>query len=88
MFRCRCQNLTHITALCVARANAIRPVGEHNFPGDAEINDNLGLPCKTMNMARLMVLRIRNKPDTAETKRCHAIDCNPSVLGYQGVSYE
>ena len=83
MFRRQCQNLTHITALCVARANAVGPVGECNTSIDSDINDNFGLSRKTMNMTRLMVLWISDEQDIAETKRCHGLDYNPSHLGYQ-----
>ena len=83
MFRRRSQNLTHIAALCVARANAVGPIGERNISIDADINDNFGFSRKTMNMTWLMVLRISDEQDIAETKRCHTPKYNPSVLGYQ-----
>jgi len=72
MFRRCSQNLTHIAALCVARANAVGPIGERDISIDAEVNDNFGLSRKTMNVSRLMVLRISNEKDSAETKRCQA----------------
>jgi hypothetical protein len=83
MFRRRPQYLTYITALGVARANAVGPVGECDISIDSEVNDNFSLSRKTMNMTRLMVLRISNEPDIAEAKRCHALKYNPSDLGYQ-----
>jgi hypothetical protein len=88
MFRRRSHNLTHITVLCVPWPNAIRPIGECDISIDAEVNDNFGLSRKTMNMARLMVLRICDEPDIAETKRRHMLKYNPSDLGYQGASCE
>jgi len=36
-----------------------------------------------MNVARLMVLRIRDEEDIAETKRCHVPQHNLSGLDYQ-----
>jgi len=73
MFR-RCpQNLANITALGVARASAVGPVGERHISVDSKVNDNLSLSRETMNVTRLMVLRISDEPDIAETKRCHAM---------------
>jgi hypothetical protein len=46
MFRRRSQNLAHITALCVAGANAICPIGESDISINAEFNDNFGSPIK------------------------------------------
>lgn len=83
MFRRRSQNLAHFTALCVAWANAITPIGECDISIDADINDNLGLSRETVNVTRLMVLRIGDEQDIAETKRCHALHYNLSRLGYQ-----
>jgi hypothetical protein len=83
IFRRRSQNLTHVTAFCVAWANAVGPIGECDISIDADINDNFGLSRKTMNVTRLMVLWISDEPDIAETKRCHALEYNPSDLGYQ-----
>ena len=66
----RCsQNLTQITALCVAWPNAVGPIGEPDISISAEVNDNFGLSRKTVNVSRLMVLRIGNEQDIAETKR-------------------
>jgi hypothetical protein len=88
MFR-RCpQNLTHITALGVARANAVGPIGEGDISIDSEVDDNFSLCRKTMNMTRLMVLRISNELDIAEAKRRHAPQYNPTDLGYQRACYE
>lgn len=70
----RCpQNLAHITALGVARADAVGPVGECDISIDAMVNDNFNLSRETMNVTRLMVLRISDEPDIAETKRCHRL---------------
>ena len=83
MFRRRSQNLANIASLGVSWPDAIGPIGECDISIDVEIDDNFGLPRKTMNMPRLMVLRISNEQNIAETKRCHAIEYNPSTLGYQ-----
>ncbi len=88
MFRRCSQNPAHITALCVARANAVGPIGESDIPIDADINDNFGLSRKTMNMTRFMVLRINFEQDISEAKRRHASKYNLSVLGYQAPSAE
>jgi hypothetical protein len=88
MFRRRPQYLTHITALGVARANAVGPIGECDISIDSEVNDNFSLSRETMNVTRYMVLRISDEPDIAETKRCHALHYNPSDLGYQRACYE
>jgi hypothetical protein len=73
----------HVTALCVARTNAVGPIGERNFSIGANINNKFYLSGKTMNMTRVMVLRIRDEQDIAETKRCHKLNYNLSDLGYQ-----
>ena len=83
MFHRRSQNLTHVAALCIARANAVGPVGECDISIDAEVNDNFSLSRKAMNVTRFVVLRISNEQDIAETKRCHGLKYNPSDLGYQ-----
>jgi len=73
MFR-RCpQNLAHITALGVARANAVGPVGQRKISVETMVNDDFRLSRKTMDMTRLMVLRISDETDIAETKRCHGM---------------
>jgi hypothetical protein len=86
MFRRQIQNSMDIAALGVPWANAVRAVRERNISIDADINDDFGLSRKTMNVTRLMILRIGNEQDTAETKRCHAPLDNPSNLGYQAGS--
>jgi hypothetical protein len=88
MFRRCSQNPTHVTALGVARANAVGPIGECDISIEAEVNDNFSLSRETMNVTRYMVLRISDEPDIAETKRCHALHYNPSDLGYQSAFCE
>src|SRR5258708_239187 len=88
MFRRCSQNPAHITALCVARANAVGPIGESDIPIAADINDNFGLSRKTMNMTRFIVLRINFEQDISEAKRRHASKANLNVLGYKSPSAE
>src|SRR5260370_11923192 len=88
MFRRCSQNPAHINALCVARANAVGPIGESDIPIDADINDNFGLSRKTMNLTRFMVLRINFEQNISEAKQHHASKYKPSVLGYQAPSAE
>lgn len=61
MRRCPIQDLAHSTALCVARADLIRPVGEGHISIQADLNDNLGLSRKTRNVTRLLALRNSNE---------------------------
>jgi hypothetical protein len=86
MVRRRSQNPADVAALCVARANSVRPIRECDIPIEVEVNDDFSLCRKTMNMTRLMILRISDEQDIAETKRCHMLNYNPSLLGYQGPS--
>ncbi len=83
MFRRRSQNLPNIAALCVSWPDAIRPISECDISIFTDIDDNFGLSRKTMNMPRLMVLRISNEQNIAKTKRGHVIEYNPRRLGYQ-----
>jgi hypothetical protein len=83
MFRCRSQNLPNIAALCVCWPDAIRPIGECDISISTDIDDNLSLSGKTVNMPLLMVLRISNEQYIAETKRRHTKEYNPRRLGYQ-----
>ena len=86
MFRRCSQNPAHVTALCVARANAVGSIGESDIPINADVNDDFGLSRKTMNVARLMVLRINFEQGISEAKRRHESKYNPSPLGYQAPS--
>lgn len=58
-------------ALRSARADAIRPIRQRDVSMDAEVDNHFRLSDKAMNMARLMVLRIRDEQDISETERCH-----------------
>jgi len=66
MFRCRFQDRPHVAALRVGWTKAIGPVGESDVPVDAKINDDFGFAGKSVDVARLMVLRVGNEPDFVE----------------------
>jgi hypothetical protein len=83
MLRRPFQNLAHVAAFGVARANAIGPVGQLDVSGHAKVHNHFGVTDKTMDVSRLMILRVRNESSVSETKRRHMRQYNPSHLGYQ-----
>lgn len=83
MLRRNSQYPPHVAASGIGRSKTIVPIGKCNISVDAKAHDNFRLSGKTMNMARLMILRISNEQDIAETKRCHTPKYNPSRFGYQ-----
>jgi len=83
MFRGRFQDRPYVAALRVGRTKAIGPVGESDIPIDPKVDDDFGFASESVDMARLMVLRVGNEPDFVEPQRCHASHYNLSGLGYQ-----
>jgi hypothetical protein len=83
MLRRYSQNLPHVTALGAGRSDAVGPIRKCDKSIDAKVYDNFRLSGKTMNMSRLMVLRIGYKQSISETPRRHDSQSNPSRFGYQ-----
>ncbi len=72
MFCRNAQDLLHVRAFCVYQSNGIFAIRQGDnalgaeFPA-AELNDHLGLTGKSVNVARGMIVRINDKPDSAES---------------------
>ncbi len=81
MFRCSSQNLAHFTALCIPRANTVATAGKRDITITPKVDDEFGFSGETMNVPRLMVLRINDKQNVFETARRHKQNYNQSRLG-------
>jgi hypothetical protein len=62
------QNVLYIASSCIAGAYGIASVRQRNLPPRcvAKLHNHLNLGIKPVNMARLMIFRIRDKPYTVE----------------------
>jgi len=74
------QDLSYIGPFGVGGPDSILSIGQGDIAISAKIDDGLHFACKTVNMARRMVVGVDDELNGIEGQRAHGLN-NPSRMG-------